>query len=293
MCGCDDLQCLPCSISGLTSLQELDMRYCSKVWDKKRWKKMASLTDLSNLTQLKVLRVQNNGETISGGTFGSMLQMETLQLQLTLMTDFPEDIFNMSKLRRFTLQCSHVVKMESKFSEFHNLTHFQLWSCSTLEDLPDLHKLSSLKHLVIYNCPKLKKFSTGFNELGAFPSLEMFSLVYLNELEELLPIKEGVMPMLKVFTMMECEVLQLLPESYLNLKTLQKIRVYGCPMVSENLQRIKIVNTKVEVVTMSTADTQEIVEKYLQVRNLKEGWSYGEFWCDELWIFLQEVYTPL
>jgi hypothetical protein len=89
------------------------------------------------------------------------------------------------------------------------------------------------------------------------------------------------MPMLKVFTMMKCEALQILPESYLNLKTLQKIRVYGCSMVLENLQRIKIVDTKVEVVTMSTTDTQEIIEKYLQVRNLKEGWSYGEFWCNE------------
>jgi Leucine-rich repeat (LRR) protein len=232
MYDCDDLQCLPCSISGLTSLQELDMSYCSKVWDKKRrWKKMASLTDLSNLTQLKVLRVQNNGETISGGTFGSMLQMETLHLRLTLMTDFPEDIFNMSKLRRFTLECSHVVKMESKFSEFHNLTHFQLWNCASLEELPDLHKLSSLKYLVINKCPKLKKFPREFTELGAFPSLEIFSLVYLNELEELPLIKEGAMSMLKVFTMMECEVLKLLPKSFLNLKTLQKIRVYSCPMV--------------------------------------------------------------
>jgi hypothetical protein len=28
----------------------------------------------------------------------------------------PDDIFNMSKLRRITLQCSHVLKIESKFS---------------------------------------------------------------------------------------------------------------------------------------------------------------------------------
>jgi disease resistance protein RPS2 len=294
MYHCDDLQCLPCSISGLTSLQKLDMSYCSKVWDKKRrLKKMASITNLSTLTQLKVLRVQNNGETISRETFGSMLQMEALQLQLTLMTDLPDDIFNMSKLRRFSLECSHVVRMESKFSKFHNLTQFQLWSCSTLEDLPDLHKLSSLKYLVIFNCPKLKKFPREFTELGAFPSLEIFSLVYLDELEELLPIKEGAMPMLKVFTMVECIVLQLLPESYLNLKTLQKIRVYGCPMVSENLQKIKMVNTKVEVVTMSSADTQEIRKKFSQLRDSKEGYSYGELWCKEFWVFLQELYRTL
>jgi len=254
---------------------------------------MASITNLSTLTQLKVLRVQNNGETISGGTFGSMLQMETLRLRLTLMTDLPDDIFNMSKLRRFTLKCSHVVKMESKFSEFHNLTHFQLWNCASLEELPDLHKLSSLKYLVINKCPKLKKFPREFTELGAFPSLEIFSLVNLNELEELPLIKEGAMSMLKIFTVMKCQALQVLPESYLNLKTLQKIRVYGCSMLSKNLQKIKIIDTKVEVITLSTRDTQEIIDKFREVKNLKEFWIYGEFWCNEIWLFLREFYRPL
>eukprot|EP00253_Pinus_taeda_P015978 PITA_15978 len=172
MYRCGDLQCLPSSFSGLTSLQSLDMRKCSNVWatrdKKRRWKKVASIADLSSLTQLKVLRLPNNGETISERTLGSMVQMETLALQLTSMTELPADIFNMSKLRRFTLECSHVLKMESKFSEFHNLMHLQLWNCPTLEDLPDLHKLTSLKRLDIFNCVKLRKFPKEFGEIGAF-----------------------------------------------------------------------------------------------------------------------------
>jgi hypothetical protein len=33
---------------------------------------------------------------------------------------------------------------------------------------------------------------------------------------------------------------------------------------------------------VSNADIQEIIKKYWQVRDVKEGWSYGEFWCNEL-----------
>jgi hypothetical protein len=75
-------------------------------------------------------------------------------------------------------------------------------------------------------------------------------------LEELPYIKEAAMLMFKIFTIMKCEVLQIFSQSYLNLKTFQKIRVYDCSMVSENLKRVKIIDTKLEVVTMSTIDTQ-------------------------------------
>ena len=64
-------------------------------------------------------------------------------------------------------------------------------------------------------------------------------------------------------------------------------------MVLENLQRIKLVDLKLEVVTMSTRDAQEIIQKYNQVRNLSEGWSYGKYWSNELWFFLQDLYRSL
>ena len=79
------------------------------------------------------------------------------------------------------------------------------------------------------------------------------------------------MPMLKIFIMMKHETLQMLPKIYLNLKTLQKVRVYGCPMVSENLHQVKTIDTKIKVVTMSTTYTQEVINKYMQVRNSKIG----------------------
>jgi hypothetical protein len=63
-----------------------------------------------------------------------------------------------------------MIKMESKFSEFQNLTHFQLWNCENLEELSYVHKLRSLKQIDIFYSPKLKKFPIEFSEVGVFPS---------------------------------------------------------------------------------------------------------------------------
>ena len=95
-----------------------------------------------------------------------------------------------------------------------------------------MYLLVALEHfLYIFKCIKLKKIPQEFSETGAFSLLEIFSLAYLNKLEELPLIEDGAMPMLKIFTMMKCESLQMFPESCLNLKTPQNVRVYGCPIV--------------------------------------------------------------
>ena len=116
--------------------------------------------------------------------------------------------------------------------------------------------------------------------------LEILSLVTLDELEELPVIYEGAMPSLKIFTIMMCETLKMLPKSYLTIKKLQKIRVFGCSIVLENLKRLKIENKKVGVVTMSSMDTTEYFKIYLQVCSTISGWTYGEFWCHEFFTFM-------
>lgn len=143
---CSDLQCLPTSISSLTSLQCLYIGNCrSMTWTtgKKIYQKGASVNHLGSLSQLKTLAFENYGEIVSEGTLGGMVDMETFEFSLTKMERLPADMFNMSKLRKLWLKCSHVVKMDSKFCEFQNLTLLKLWSCSMLEELPALHRLKS------------------------------------------------------------------------------------------------------------------------------------------------------
>jgi len=80
-----------------------------------------------------------------------------------------------------------------------------------VEELPDLHKIKSLRQLDIFQCNKLKKFPKEFGEVGAFPLLEKFAVVELNELEELPIIEDGAMSSLKIVTIMLCESLKMFP----------------------------------------------------------------------------------
>jgi hypothetical protein len=124
--------------------------------------------------------------------------------------------------------------------------------------------------------------------MGAFSMLKIFSLVELNKLEEL-PKLKGAMASLQIFTIMECQALTMLSLSYLELKTLQKLRIYGCSMVAEYLKRFERINTMVEVVTMSREDNEEAKKRYLHVKGQMTNWLYREFWCDELFLFLKNL----
>ena len=230
---------------------------------------------------------------MSEGTLRSMVDIETLYLSLTDMESLPDGIFYISKLRKLLLQCPHMRRMESKFCEFHNLIILQLWECQRLEELPDLYNLRSLRRLDIFKCIKLKRFSKEFGDTGTFPLLENFAIVNLSELEELPKLQEGAMPRLKVFTIMLCEALKKVPENYWNLKELQKLRVYGCSKILDNLESMDKINKEREVVTMSTTDTLKVLDRYLQVRHNLSSWFYSEFSNSELFIFLRDLNRAL
>lgn len=135
----------------------------------------------------------------------------------------------------------------------------------------------------------MKRFSKEFGATGVFLLLEFFSIVELNELEELPIVEEGAMPLLKTFTIMLCEVLKMILENYWNLKGLQKLRVYGCSMILDHLESMEKINKKIEVVTMSTSDTNQVKERYLQVRYSLSSWLYSEFLSSELFLFLRDL----
>ena len=279
----------------LTSLQYLLMDGCPRVWSncarKQSRKKVALINDLQSLRQLKKLHIDYSGEIIGEGTLGSMEQIETLHLKCKRMESLPDDIIKMSKLRRLLLGCPSVVKMEGKFSEFFRLTWVKFWECDRLEELPDLHKLINLRKLEIYSCFKLKKFPKKFGEKGAFPLLKIFSLVNLRELEELPIIEEGAMSSLTILTIVSCEALKMLPKEILNIKSLQKVRVWGCSIVLKIFKKVEKTNTIVEVLTMTNTEVMKISEKFKQVENMKNDYFYSEFWCNEFSLFLGEMKT--
>jgi hypothetical protein len=216
------------------------------------------------------------------GTLGNMIEMHTLYLHLTKMESLPNDINNMSNLKCMYMECPDLVKMESNFCDFQSMTDLTLYKCGMLEELPYLHKLKRLRKLEIIECSRLKKLPQEFGDKGAFSLLEIFSLVRLHELKELPKIKEGAMPLLQKFILVECSAVKIFPKSYFNLKTLQTIKVYGCTsMIMENLGEIQNYNTVLEVKIMSIEDTRVAKQRYSQVREGMKSWLYGEYWRNE------------
>jgi hypothetical protein len=259
--------------------------YGCTVWGKgahKRRTTMASINNLASLENLARLDLTNNGEVITEGTVRNMIEMHTLILQLTKMESLPRDMNNMSKLRRLYMECPDLVKMESNFCDFQNITDLTLFKCGMLEELPYLHKLESLKRLEIIECSRLKKLPQEFGDEGVFSSLKMFSLVMLHELKEFPEKKEGAMPLLQKFMIVECPALKIFPKSYFNLKTLQTVKVYGCTStIMKHLEEIQNSNTMIEVKTMSIEDTRAAEQRYSQVREGMKSWLYGEYWSNE------------
>jgi hypothetical protein len=262
-------------------------------------KKVASLHSLFDLMQLKKLALQNNWEeAIKEGTLGSMTEIDTLILILPNMISLPLDINNMSKLRSLSLKCSKLTKMDSficssltemenkmknDVSNFKHLTYLKFYECNMLEDFQHLHKLQSLRQLEIILCSKVKKIPQKFGEKEVFPLLKIFSLVGLQNLQELPEIEEGAMSSLEIFNMMDCPKLNVLPPTYLNLGI--RIRVYSCLGIGVASDR-----NLVQVVAMAL-DTKEIIKRYLQVLQKKEDRLYGEIWCNELFLFVEGLMT--
>jgi Leucine-rich repeat (LRR) protein len=295
--GCKYLQNLPYSISSLTSLQYLYMDGCT-MWKeptRNRCKRVASIQSLGDLIQLRKLALQIDWEEAIGqGTLGSMTEMDTLLLILPKMKSLPLDINNMSKLRSLSLKCSELTEMDSfkcssltemenkmknDVTNFKHLSYLKFYECAKLKDFQHLHKLQNLRHLEIILCPEVKKFPQEFGEKEAFPRLKILSLVGLKQLVELPEIKEGAMSSLEIFNMMDCPILKILPQTYLNLGI--KIRVYGCPEL-EGVENRNLV----QVVAMER-NTEQSITRYLQVRQKKEDWLYGEFWCNELFLYVE------
>ena len=99
---------------------------------------------------------------------------------------------------------------------------------------------------------------------------------------------------LQIFTIMECKVLKIFPKTYLDLKTLQKVRVYGCSIIVENFEEIRQKNTQIEVVIICIQDLQEAKSHYSSLACTKNAdWYYGEFWYNELFLFMKSLRMTL
>ncbi|XP_057859040.1 disease resistance protein RPS5-like [Cryptomeria japonica] len=268
--SCEHLLYVPRGIADIKSLRYLNVYGCPNAWAQIGWKEstrdLLSINDLGILQRLRKLTLANYGKIVREGILGMMEQMQRLTLDLTNMESLPHDMTAMSKLKKLTLTCPQLLQIEDSFCGFQHLNYISLFNCDMLKQLPDLHKLPKLKHLMIIECPSIEKFPDEFGKVGAFPMLEEFSVVELEKLEQMPILEDGALPSLKILTIMKCEALQILPQCYWNLKSIEKIRVYGCSKVLITMEENFIeANTKVELLRLSATETQAFQERFNQM----------------------------
>ncbi|KAK9215536.1 hypothetical protein WN944_007541 [Citrus x changshan-huyou] len=132
-----------------------------------------------------------------------------------------------------------------------NLRVLYLSYCRNCEHLPPLGKLPSLEDLHILGMESVKRVGNKFlgvesdtdgSSVIAFPKLKRLAFHTMEELEEWdfrTAIKGEIiiMPRLSSLSIDDCPKLKALPDRLLQKTTLQRLEIYGCPILEERCRK--------------------------------------------------------
>ncbi|GKV28596.1 hypothetical protein SLEP1_g37619 [Rubroshorea leprosula] len=132
-----------------------------------------------------------------------------------------------------------------------NLKFFRLYNCVNVEQLPPLGKLPSLESLYLEGIEGVRKVGVEFlgietsslspssssSSVVAFPNLKSLEFRRMGEWEEWDYGSRGeedikIMPRLSSLEIRGCKKLKMLPDSILQSTTLQNLKIYGSPVIS-------------------------------------------------------------
>ncbi|GLJ28821.1 hypothetical protein SUGI_0568100 [Cryptomeria japonica] len=225
----------------------------------------------------------------------ALKNLQILDLYRSDITQLPSGISKLTSLKLLDVSfCKHLQWKPYGISRLTSLEYLDAFASSNMQwnkcrrdrlPISDLGTLNKLKRLGLHNNGEI--IQKGM--LGTMNQVEYLcmhlTVVKLRKLEQLPIVEEAALPSLKTLTIMKCEALQRLPQCYWNLKSVEKIRVYGCSKVlfvmaeEESLIKTKI---KVQTITLSTIETQTSEERYHDILQGGEHFYYGEFWCSEM-----------
>ncbi|KAG0583028.1 hypothetical protein KC19_3G103100 [Ceratodon purpureus] len=217
--GCTSLKALPDSVGALPNLKDLSAYNCTSL--------QALPTSIGHLSSLETLYIgANPGCQISSEDIGSgsawtrlwQLQLENccglgsrldydamksltiLSLKDSALTELPESMGKLIRLRFLTIQCERLQCLPNAIGDLKMLVFLTLTQCLNLTRLPkSLGAISSLEHIAIRNCPVRK-----------------------------LPKSLGSLSKLRRFWIRDCKNLQKLPSSIRFLRSLQDFEFVNC-----------------------------------------------------------------
>ncbi|KAF2312472.1 hypothetical protein GH714_034794 [Hevea brasiliensis] len=187
-------------------------------------------SELSCLTQLRKLDVQDVSEDHVGELFASIIKLENL-VSLSLNAEQAGEGTLLPELEPFSppphlqelVLRGGLVEMLNWLPSIENLTSLALCHSNISENPSSvLQFLPKLKHLRLWEAYKVKLIGKEFCESGGFPKLETL-IIASGDLVEWIEIVNGAFPSLRNLQFWNCLNLRFLPEGLQNISTIQEL----------------------------------------------------------------------
>lgn len=184
-----------------------------------------------HLKQLRFLEVSLINTKSLPKSFGSLLNMEALDLSKSSLENIPISISNLEKLKNLSLRgCSLLRILPDSFSKLEFLTHLDLSDCCSLQLLPEsFGNLSRLCFLHLSGCSELQKLPESIIDLKHLVHLDLSGCSSLKVLPELF----GSLSSLQLLFLSGCSELKRLPESLGTIEGLQNLNLSDCRSLQE------------------------------------------------------------
>ncbi|XP_042491904.1 disease resistance protein L6-like isoform X3 [Macadamia integrifolia] len=283
--GGNNFHCLPVTVSSLSLLHTLDLRFCYrlqslpelpsslKILNVTRCRSLKSLPRLSNLTNLEVLCLDDCENLVEMPALSGLRNLENLSLDNCQRLEEVKGLKGLDSLKLLTMKnCGSLRKIEkisslrelkeSRFTGCSKLMVLEMEGCERLLEIEGLVGLDSLERLTIKGCTSLMQIS-GLSELDELPQMvfEQLPLLQLCKMKNF-----------RMLEILDCRSIENLPHLF-NLGYLKHLSIAGCIKVKE----IQGLNGLISLVTLdfNNCISVERIPDLSYLRNLKHMSTAG------------------
>ncbi|KMS97564.1 hypothetical protein BVRB_5g125880 [Beta vulgaris subsp. vulgaris] len=175
---CENLKCLPDTITRLSNLQLLKLEYCNKLEELPE-----NLGELESLTHLSLSYCR--GIKSLPNSLTNLTNLTTLDLEYCeTLTELPPNLRELECLTHFSLSyCRGIKSLPNSLANLSNLTTLDVKSCGSLTELPpNLGELECLTHFSLSYCRGIKSLPNSLANLSNLTTLDLKSCGSLTEL---------------------------------------------------------------------------------------------------------------
>ncbi|XP_042491906.1 disease resistance protein L6-like isoform X2 [Macadamia integrifolia] len=243
--GGNNFHCLPVTVSSLSLLHTLDLRFCYrlqslpelpsslKILNVTRCRSLKSLPRLSNLTNLEVLCLDDCENLVEMPALSGLRNLENLSLDNCQRLEEIKGLKGLDSLKLLTMKnCGSLRKIEkisslrelkeSRFTGCSKLMVLEMEGCERLLEIEGLVGLDSLERLTIKGCTSLMQISE-LSELDELPQMvfEQLPLLQLCKMKNF-----------RMLEILNCRSIERLPHLF-NLGFLKHLSIAGCIKLKE------------------------------------------------------------